>query len=129
MFRATFILSGMLCLSSCSGPKPDEAVVNRVEQKLAQDPCLRKILSLRRTYQYARRGETIDTNRINVDVQEAGHRGLPAGRFIIASETDSMIDDSQFFAAHAIYKVNTDQMDIWACGMNFGGIRHAPPRD
>jgi hypothetical protein len=129
MFRAAFILSGTLALSSCSGPKPDEALVNRVEDRLAQDPCLRNIQSLRRTYQYARRGDVIDTNRIDVDVQEAGHRGLPAGRFIIAPEKGGIIDDSQFFGAEAIYKVNTDELDIWACGMNFGGIRHAPSRD
>jgi hypothetical protein len=37
-----------------------------------------------------------------------------------------ILDDAQFFQASATYAVSTGELDLWACGMNFGGIRHAP---
>ncbi|MEO8547845.1 MAG: hypothetical protein ABI422_05695 [Sphingomicrobium sp.] len=114
-----------LLMAGCSAGKPPENVVAGIERRLSQDPCLRNLNSLRRTYYFRMRGGKIDRNLIGVDIMEAGHRGLPAGRFIEA-EAEDILDDSQYFGAQATYVVSTGQLDIWACGMNFGGIRHAP---
>jgi hypothetical protein len=126
--RAALILaSAVFLLTGCSADKPEESLVSRIEHVLSHDPCLRKIATMRRTYQFARRGNEINRDLIEVDIEEAGHRGRPAGRYIEEPESGGLLDDSQFFTAHATYRVSSGDMDLWACGMNFGGIRH-PPR-
>lgn len=120
------LLPTFLFLLGCSVERPKEELVTWIEHRLSPDRCLKNIHGLRRTYQFAKRGQTIDSNRVYIDIQEAGHNGLPAGRFSIQPEKNPMLDDRQFFGAHATYVVSTDELDIWACGMNFGGIRHAP---
>jgi hypothetical protein len=126
MRPALTLIASLVFLAACSAAKPAEEVVAQIEERLAEDPCLADIKSLRRTYHFARRAGLVDRNRIYIDIQEAGHRGLPAGRIIIEPESAGILDDSQFFGAHATYIVSTGQLDIWACGQNLGGIRHSP---
>ena len=126
MRAALALLSGLVLITACSADKPAESLVSRIEQQLSRDACLRNVGAMRRTYQFARRGDRVDRNLLDIDIAEAGHRGLPAGRFIVAPEKGGSLDDSQFFGAKATYVVDTGELDLWACGMNFGGVRHAP---
>lgn len=120
------LLPSLLALAGCPSGKPPVATVASIERRLAEDPCLSKLSTLRRTYQFAQRGWKIDPNRIDIAGQQAGHNGLPAG-INIREVTRPTLDDTQFFGARAVYTVDTHRLDIWACGMNRGrSIRHLP---
>lgn len=97
-----------------------------MEARLKTDPCLNDSTSMRRTYSYARRGWKVDPNRIDVKVTQAGFDGLPAGRIIANPSEDSRIDDRERFGAYATYVVDADDLDLWACGGTFDGLRHDP---
>src|SRR5437868_999880 len=105
------LLPSLLFVTGCPAGEPTEATVSKVEARLAKDPCLHNIKAMRRTYQFAQRGWKIDPNRIDVAIQEAGHRGWPAGRFIVSPRAQRLIDDSQFYGANATYVVSTGQLD------------------
>jgi len=99
-----------------------------LEKRLAQDVCLRDLASLRREYRFATRRDRVQRNLVSVEIQKAGYRGLPGGKFVLEpiDPAKLMMDDGQYFSATATYRINTDELDLWACGMNFGGIRHEP---
>jgi hypothetical protein len=126
MRAALVLFAGLMLATGCSADKPAESVVSRIEQQLARDSCLRNIEAMRRIYQFAHRDGRVDRNLIDIDITEAGHRGLPAGRYIVEPKMGGILDDAQLFNASATYVVSTGELDLWACGMNFGGIRHAP---
>lgn len=112
------LLPSLLFMLGCPSGEPDNAVVLKIEERLANDPCLTGIENLRREYRFARRGWKIDPNRIDVKVQEPGLDGLPAGRFILQPVTSVGADDRDYFGAWATYAVSEDELDIWACGGN-----------
>lgn len=112
-----------LVIATDDGP-PAQLVAN-IEMRLADDPCLSKMATMRREYRYASRDGKIDRDLIDIQVQEAGIDGLAAGRFILGLPTSDGFDDRHYFVAFATYKVSRDALDLWACGQNVGdSVRH-----
>ena len=122
------LLPSILFASGCPTAQPDDKVVHEIERKLAEDPCLKGLEKMRRTYQFAKRGWKIDPNRVDIHITEAGYRGLPAGRFAISVEREGILDDSEHFGAFATYVVDRKILDLWSCGGNMdpASFRHQP---
>ncbi|GGE83163.1 hypothetical protein [Sphingomonas prati] len=120
------IISSLLFLSGCPLAKPDEQVVDRIEARLAADPCLANLKQLRRVYSYAVRSAKIDPNKIAVVISLSQPDGPPAGRIITGPPTSSILDGRDQFGASATYVVDKDALDLWHCGEARYGRRHDP---
>jgi hypothetical protein len=73
---------------------PSTHTIDRVEQILSRDRCVEPLSRWWRHYAYSHEGKT-DTRYVDVWFVEAGHNGLPAGRFITEPQPP-VLDDSQF---------------------------------
>jgi hypothetical protein len=122
------LLPTLLFFLGCQVGVPDQAVVAKIERRLEKDVCLHSLNGLRRTYRFARRGWEVDTNRIDIEITQAGYGGLPAGRFSLEPKAQAVVDDNPFFGAWATYVISGDKLDLWACGVNMtpGALRHQP---
>lgn len=114
MIRSGYaLLPSLLFMMGCPAGKPSERLVQRIETRLAADPCIKSIGELRRTYSYARRGWKIDPNKIDVAVEPAGYDGLPAGKFITDPPKSVRIDHRERLSASATYVLSIDALDVW----------------
>lgn len=108
--------------------KPSAAVVKSIEERLLQDPCLNRLADLRREYRFARRRDDLRRDLVDISISEPGPNG-PGGLFVLppmAARTIT-IDDRQYFGASGTYSIVTNDLDLWACGMNGGAFfRHSP---
>lgn len=116
-----------LTLETTDGPGP--ALVNHIEKQLSRDPCLSDIGTMRREYRFGMRDGKEDKGLVDIDIQEAGFDGLPAGMFIKGHSNFGTFDDRSYFVAFATYHISKGELDLWACGDNANGsqsIRHEP---
>ena len=127
MFKMGYtLLPSLFFLAGCPVGKPTEQTISRIEQRLSDDPCLKDIRKMHRTYAFAIRGWEIDPNKIDVDIEPPGYDGLPLGRFAAEPTRSNWIDDRNRFSASATYVVSLNELDLWHCGDTWSGIRHLP---
>ena len=112
-------------MAGCPIGQPSDQTVSAIEARLGQDPCLKNLDHLRRTYTYARRGWQIDFDKVDVEVHSAGYDGLPAGRISAEPPRTNRIDERNYFQAAATYIISKHDLDLWACGGPWN-IRHMP---
>jgi hypothetical protein len=96
--------------------KPSPQTIDRIEHLLRQDRCVKPLSRRWRHYAYSHEGET-DTRYVDIWFVEAGHNGLPAGRFITEPEPP-MLGDSQFRFVSGKYEIATGKFFRGECGLN-----------
>lgn len=121
MKAAIASLTGLLALAGCPVGTPSTAVVDKIELRTGASKCVGPLNNWWRHYAFQHRGDRIDTGIVSLHYVEAGHNGLPAGRFITEPEPPS-VDDSQHRLVYAEYDISSGKFLEWACGWNF------PPR-
>ena len=109
-----------LLLASSVPPegKPALQIIDRIEQALKRNRCVRPLSQWWRHYAFWHEGKT-DPRFIAVWFIQAGHDRLPAGRFITAPEPPTL-DDSQFRLVSGKYEIATDRFVQFKCGSNWG---------
>jgi hypothetical protein len=116
---------GLLCIS-CSAGKPSEAAVSRIESLTSKYACVGALDRWHREFQFQQRRGTVNRGVVSVLYVEAGHRGLPAGRFV-TEPRNRRFDDTQHRVAGGEYDIASDRLTEWECGCNFPPYEAAQP--
>lgn len=122
MRARVILLATATLMSSCSrvAPVPSAQLVDRIEAKLALDPCIGSLSKWHREYRYRHpANKPVDLNDIRADLTEAGPQD-PAGRFVLGTDAPYILDDRPIMMAFATYDVRRDQLTLTHCGPNFG---------
>lgn len=107
--------------------KPSPEIIDKIEARLSNDPCLKDIEKMRREYRFSVRAGELIPDFIDVSVRQWEINGLPVGRFILEPTTEVTIDDGSWFAAEATYSIGDDKLDVWLCGADAStSVRHDP---
>jgi hypothetical protein len=109
-------LATMLMASSAPGPLPNPRTIAEIERKLSPQKCVKPLARWWRHYSYWREG-SVDNRYVDVWFVEAGHNGLPAGRFVTSPEPP-MLDDSQFRLVSGKYNIAAHRFVKFYCGTN-----------
>ncbi|KRB86105.1 hypothetical protein ASE00_05025 [Sphingomonas sp. Root710] len=112
---------GLLHLVGCSVGRPSDAEIDSIEAITTHNACTGSLTRWHREYAFQKRGVAIDRDFISVWYIEAGHRGLPAGRFSIEPPRGyPPIDDTQHRVAGGEFDRQTGRFVTWMCGCNRG---------
>jgi hypothetical protein len=114
-----------MALTGCSrkeaaGPLPNDALVARLEARLAQNQCIGSLERWQRTYDFPLREGRPDTSRIIIALYEAGKYGRAAGRLVLPPGGSHEIDERPMLYASATYEVAGDRLVLHSCGYYSG---------
>lgn len=122
-------LLALLLVSAC-GEKdegPSDAVVERIEAKLARDPCVGSIDRWHREYAFTQAvNQPLDPNEIAIWLTDTRLGGGALGRVIRKTVEEWPVDDRPIKVVSGIYNIQQDLLTIEHCGPNFGPQQ--PPR-
>jgi hypothetical protein len=101
-------------------PLPTAAVIDRLERRLEQEPC---IGSLDRWYRrYTNGGDEerggIDPSKIEFSLHEAGKFEFESGREIVKGLEFPLLDHRAYKYASGVYDISTDKLTLELCGPN-----------
>ena len=120
---------GLLHMAGCSVGKPPINEVKAIEGVTARSACVGSLSRWHREFAFQMRGSRVDRSVVSVLYRQAGHRGLPAGRFVTEPGSDMMIDDMQFRVAGGEYDRKARRFIGWTCGCNFPPFNVDHPTD
>lgn len=107
-------------------PRPAQRIVDRIEALLAGQQCVGRLDRWSRSYAYhydPRTGNLYD-KIIDFHLEEAGSRGIRAGRHVTGPTRWMWVDDRPIKMATGDYDVTEGRLRIAYCGDNMG-----PPED
>ena len=104
---------------------PSEQLIDHIEGRLAEDPCVGNIKRWARLYEWSQTKKGIDTKVVKIDLRQAGVFGFTPGRLIRSRDPslgpdEIMIqaDDRDYRVAFASYHVDTGKLELRFCGRN-----------
>lgn len=118
------------CSSGFVPSRPSEEIIDRLEQRLVEHPCIGSLDRWERHYTYASepfldglfgwRNRWYHYGRIDVDLRQAGFEEFRGGRHVHARspEHQGSIDDRRYNVAVGQYDVSADRLSLTACGSN-----------
>jgi hypothetical protein len=115
------ILTAVL-LAACSGDPagPSVATIERIESRIAKDPCVGDLDRWHREYAFRKAvNRPADRNDVQIWFTKA-RSGDPAGRFVRETTDEWPIDDSVTDMVFARYDIRQDRLVLAYCGPNFG---------
>jgi hypothetical protein len=110
--------------SSAAADRPDSAMIDKLERKLSPNPCIGSLARWSRSYSFERDPESRRVVRriVTFLYEEAGKFEFKAGRHIFApGEVPINLDDRQYMIAFGTYDLQSDKIEVGACGPNVGG--------
>jgi hypothetical protein len=116
-----------LALAACaSAPddRPPDKVLDRLEAKLADYPCIGPLKRWSRSYAWAvePRTRAMDRERVEFLFEEAGKFEFREGRHVFGgSGLPFNIDDRAYRIAYGTYVPATGALEVRACGANTSG--------
>ena len=117
---ALALLTGLVACSDEAPKKPDAAAIDRLEQRLSADECIRPLQRWSRRYAYGFDPRTggARTDTIHFLFQEAGKYEFREGRSVVTPDEFITIDDRPYRIATGTYTVASDQLELHSCGPN-----------
>jgi hypothetical protein len=103
-------------------PKPSDALLDSVEHKLAERPCVGRLDTWDRQYTYSLTPQRqLDMSTVKFKLRQAGRFRVAPGRRTGFPEETGGIDDMPIRMAWGKYDVGTQQLHVDFCGDNVPG--------
>jgi hypothetical protein len=106
-------------MAGCSVGTPPSNEAANIEATTARSACVGSLSRWHRVFAFQKRGDDINRDIISVTYIEAGHRNLPAGRFLSEPGWHTIVDDSEHRVAGGEYSRERQRFNEWTCGCNF----------
>ncbi|MEP9400850.1 hypothetical protein [Sphingomonas sp. VNH70] len=118
----------LACLAGCephekAANTPDEALVDRIEDKLVATECVGSLNRWYRSYWFARdRSGSIDRNTVAIDLRQAGFDEFGHGRHRLDARPtrEFDVDDRDYWIASGSFDVANGRLTLRFCGPNMG---------
>ena len=98
--------------------RPQPEIINRVEDRLAREPCVGSLDRWERLYSFGQSGGEVDESVINFAYREAGRFGFVSGRRITSPDEWVNLDDRPYLIMNGYFVIGTNRLVIRACGPN-----------